>query len=114
MTDLEELAGQFIAIAKLITLRQAVDAGIHEKIGWDAYALKEGADPNWPALPSWKAYEMEEHLIAKAREADELRAEVERLRGVLGEIAEPDFNCSRHQYAMAMQERARAALGEKQ
>lgn len=43
-----------LALAPAITLRQAIDAGVDEALGWDPYALKEGADPHSPAMASWK------------------------------------------------------------
>lgn len=72
-----------LPLAKLITLRQAVDAGVHEKLGWDAYALKEGANPDWPALSGWKAAAIEAALPAIL----EALAERERYRVALVDIA---------------------------
>lgn len=43
-----------LALSPAITLQQAVDEGVDEALGWDPYALKEGADPHSPAMASWK------------------------------------------------------------
>lgn len=116
--DLDELARKFMALARMVTLRQAVDAGIHEQLGWDAYALNEGADPDWRALRSYHADEIEASLVAAAREVEVLRGEVTRLRGHLANInrkASPDpertmSEASNDLYWCACE--ARAALGE--
>jgi hypothetical protein len=59
----EELKA-LLPLARMITLQQAVDAGIHEQLGWQPYALAEGADPEWPALTNWKADAIEAALSA--------------------------------------------------
>ena len=60
---IEELKA-LLPLARMITLRQAVDAGIHEQLGWQSHALAEGADPDWPALSNWKADAIEAALSA--------------------------------------------------
>lgn len=51
-----------LPLLKCVTLRQAVDAGIHDQLGWCPYALNEGADENAPALSGWRLAEIKRVL----------------------------------------------------